>query len=200
MSTRSVSVPTGTDDARLVARTVRLVLSIPAYAVLALAGSLVGLSVFVLTQNLPLVSRVIVGGSLPLDARLTILVNLYPYVGSAFKPMTEALLVSSASLFGVNAALLGYHLRQEQVSVRSGGGSVTGMLFGTLGAGCTACGSAIVAGLLSMFGATGVLAALPLEGMEFTILSILALLLSIYWLADGMRGAEVDGCPIDLAD
>lgn len=197
MSTSQFSIPTGRDDARLVARTVRLVLGVPAYAALALVGSLVGLSVFVLAQNVPLVSSVIVGGSLPLDARLTILVNLYPFVGSAFTLSTEVLLVVSALLFGVNVALLGYHLRQERISLSSGGGSVTGMVLGTVGAGCTACGSAVVAGVLSLFGATGLLAALPLEGQEFTILSLLALVLSIYWLADGMRGAEVEGCPID---
>lgn len=56
MSTRSRSVrlPTRARDWRLMARTARLVVTIPVYAVLALVAALVGLTLFVLSQNLPL--------------------------------------------------------------------------------------------------------------------------------------------------
>lgn len=198
MSTRSVSVPTTTDDLRLVFRTIRLVVRQPLYASLVVVGSIIGLSVFVLPQNVSLVQMIVFTDALPLENRLQILVNLYPYVGSAFSPLNEALLVVSGVLFGINTSLLVYHLRQERVTVKTGGGSVVGVVLGTMGAGCAACGAAVVTAVFSLFGATGLLAMLPLEGNEFTVLSLLALVLSIYWLADGMRGNDIDGCPVDF--
>jgi hypothetical protein len=39
---------------------------------------------------------------------------------------------------------------------------------------------------------------LPLEGQEFSVLAIVVVVLSIYWIADGMRGGEINGCPIDV--
>lgn len=193
-----IRLPTSTDDLRLIARTIRLVVTIPAYAVLTLLASVVGLSLFVLSQNVNLVRNVVLNGALPLDARLTVLVNLYPFVGTAFRPMTEVLLVLAGVLTGINLAMLTYHFKRERVSVKSGSGSVFGMVLGTLGAGCAACGSALIAGVFSLFGAAGALTLLPLEGAEFTILALLMLVFSIYWLADGMRGGEIAGCPVDV--
>ncbi len=198
MSTRSVSVPRNVDDVRLVFRTIRLVVSQPLYALLAVVGFVIGLSVFVLPQNVSLLETIVFNGTIPLENRLRILVNLYPYIGSAFSPLNEALLGVSGVLFGINTSMLVYHLRRERVSFKTGGGSVIGMLLGTMGAGCAACGAAVVTAAFSLFGATGLLAMLPLEGNEFTVLSLLALVLSIYWLADGMRGNEIDGCPVDF--
>ena len=191
-------LPTGIDDFRLIVRTVRLVVAIPAYAVLTVLASVVGLSLFVLSQNVNLVRNVVLNGALPLDARLTVLVNLYPFVGTAFRPLVGVLLVVAGALTGVNFAMLTYHLKRERVSLKSGSGSVFGMVLGTLGAGCAACGSALIAGVFSLFGATGALTLLPLEGAEFTLLALVLLVFSIYWLADGMRGGEIAGCPVDV--
>lgn len=193
----SVRLPTSRADARLVARTVRLVLSIPVYAVVGVTGALVALSAFVLSQNLPLVGALVVGGSLPLAARLTLLANLYPVVGNAYDTATTTVLLLVAAVVGANVALVVYHLREHRVSLTQGSGSLAGVVLGTLGAGCVACGSALLAGVLSLVGGSGVLLALPLDGLEFALLALVPLVLSTYWLADGMRGGEVNGCPVD---
>ncbi|MBX0298087.1 hypothetical protein [Haloarcula nitratireducens] len=197
-SRRGVQLPTDTSDWQLIFRTARLVVSLPVYAALAFVGSLLGLSVFVLSQNIQFVQDVVVGGGLPLEARIAVLVGLYPVVGSAFTPVTSGFLLLTAGLFGINAAMLTYHIREHRLGLREGSGSIAGVFLGTLGAGCAACGSAILAGVLSLFGATGLLTVLPLDGLEFSILAFGALLLSIYWLADGMRGGEVAGCPVEI--
>ena len=44
--------------------------------------------------------------------------------------------------------------------------------------------------------ATASLTFLPLEGLEFALVAFVALLLSIFGLARGMRGGETDGCPV----
>jgi hypothetical protein len=195
---RSVRLPTRRDDWRVTARFARLVLSLPRYAAVAAVVAVGALSAFVLSQNLALVGDVIVGGDLPLSARLRVLFALYPFLGTSYAPLTGAALLFVSALAGVNLAMVAYQIREHGPSARESGGSAAGLLLGTLGAGCAACGSAVLAGVLSLVGGSGLLLALPLEGVEFSLLALVALLLSMYWIADGMRGGEVNGCPVDV--
>lgn len=190
-------LPTRTDDWRLMGRTARLVVTIPGYAALALVAAAVGLSLFVFSLNLSLVGFAATSPGLAPAARLAILVNLYPFVGSAFDPFQGVLLLVVAVLLGVDVAMVGYHVREHGLTVQQGGSGVAGLVLGTLGAGCAACGSALLVGLLSLFGLSGSLLFLPLDGLEFALLALVTLVLSIFWVADGMRGGEVAGCPID---
>lgn len=191
-------LPTKRKDWRYMGRTARLVLSVPIYAAVATVAGVVGLSLFVITQNIPLVRDLVVFGPLPLGDRLTILINLFPFIGTGFDLPTSLLLIAIGTLTGVNIAMLLYHLREHRLSLGGSSGSVGGVIFGTLGAGCAACGSAVVAGVLGLFGAGWLLALLPLEGLEFAFVGLLVLVLSTFWLAEGMRGGEVAGCPVDF--
>lgn len=191
-------LPTRGRDWRLMARTVRLVLSVPHYAALAVAYGYLGLSVFVFARNLDLLTDVVLLGGLPLAARLTVLVEMYPGVSTAYTVEQSVVLLVTAALIGVDLAMLTYHVREHRLTLRDGSGSLTGVLLGTLGGGCAACGSALFVGILSLVGAGGLLTALPLDGLEFALGAVVLLVLSIYWLADGMRGGEVAGCPVEL--
>jgi hypothetical protein len=192
-----VRLPTTRSDVRLVARTARLVLSLPTYALVASLVSATTLSAFVLSQNLSLVGDVVIGGTLPADARLRILLELYPFVGTSYGLLAGTSLVIVALLTGVNLAMVAYHLREHGLSAGGSGGSAAGVVLGALGAGCAACGSAVLAGVLSLVGASGLALLLPLDGVEFALLATLALVLSMYWLAEGMRGGFIGGCPVD---
>ncbi|MFD1513337.1 hypothetical protein [Halomarina rubra] len=194
-----VSLPTRLDDWRLAARTARLVLTVPLYAVVALVAAVLALSVFVLAQNLTVVGDVVGGGlsGLPVATRLEILAELYPFVGTSFDPLAGAAVLALATLTGVNLAMVAYHVREHGLTVSGSGGGLAAVVLGTLGAGCAACGTAVLAGVLSLVGVGG-LSFLPLEGLEFALVGLLAVLLSTYWLADGMRGGEINGCPVDV--
>lgn len=178
-------------------RTARLVVTLPGYAALATVTALAGLSVFVFSLNTSLVAFAASGTGLSIGSRLAILVNLYPFVGSAFGPIQGGLLVLVAALLGVDVAMVGYHLREFGLGLQQGGSGVVGVVLGTLGTGCAACGSALLVGLLSLVGLPGSLLVLPLDGLEFTLLGLVTLVLSIFWVADGMRGGKVAGCPVD---
>jgi len=180
------------------ARTLRLVLTMPRYALLSAVAALVALSLFVLPTNLDLLFDLVLGGSLPLGNRLVIVAQLYPFVGTDYSLVQGGLLVLTALLVGANVALAVYHLRAHRLSIQQGTGSLGGVILGTLGAGCAACGSAILAGLLGLVGATGLLTLLPLDGLEFALLALVVVVLSVFWLADGMRGGEINGCPVDV--
>ena len=193
-----VRLPTTRADVRLVVRTARLVLALPPYALFAALVSVVTLSAFVLSQNLTLVGDVVVGGGLPLASRLRIAVELYPFVGTSYSGLSGGALVVVSVLTGVNLSMVAYHVREHGLSPEGSGGSLAGVVLGALGAGCAACGSAVLAGVLSLVGASGLALLLPLDGAEFALLAAGALALSMYWLAEGMRGGQIGGCPVDI--
>lgn len=193
-----VRLPTSRADWRLMGRTIRLVLGIPRYALSAVVAGIVGLSVFVLTQNPSLVGDVIVGGALPVSNRVAVLLGLYPFLGTSYGVAQGLALLLVSALLGIDLAMVAYHVREHGLSLESGGGSAFGALLGTLGAGCAACGPAVLVGILSLFGAAGALTLLPYEGLELTALAVVALVLSIFWIADGMRGGEIRGCPVEI--
>ncbi|MDT3437625.1 hypothetical protein [Haloarcula sp. 1CSR25-25] len=189
-------IPTSVAEWRLVGRTVRLVLSLPQYVVLATGYAVLGLSMFVFSRNVALLQQVVFRSRLPWESRATVIVELYPFVGTAYTALQGTVLLLTAVLIGINLSVATYHVREHRLSVGQGSGSLGGIVLGTLGAGCAACGSAVLAGLLSVAGASGLLLALPLDGLEFSVLAVVMLLLSLYWLADGMRGGEIAGCPL----
>ena len=195
---RGVRLPTGRDDLRLMGRTARLVVTLPVYAAVAVLAAVLSLTTFVASLNVQFVLDVVVGGSLPLASRLTILAELYPFVGTSFGPAQGVLLVVVALLTGLDVAMATYHFREHGLDLQQGGAGAAGVILGTLGAGCAACGSAVLLGLLSLFGVTTSLLFLPLDGLEFALGALVVLTLSIYWLADGMRGGEINGCPVDV--
>ena len=195
---RGARLPTRRADWQLMARTARLVLTLPTYAAIALFAAALALTLFVLSLNVTLVLDLVVGGSLPLSSRLVVLAELYPFVGTSFHPVQGLLLVAVAVLSGIDVALAAYHVREHGLQVRQGGAGAAGLVLGTLGAGCAACGSAVLLGLLSLFGVTSSLLFLPLDGLEFALAALGVLTLSVYWLAEGMRGGEINGCPVDI--
>jgi hypothetical protein len=195
--TRQLRLPTRRRDWRLVGRTVRLVLGIPTYAGVAVVGSLFALTTFAAVQNPDLVGFALTG-SLPAADRLTILVELYPFVGTSYSPVSGALLLLVSALVGVDLSMLAYHVREHGLRPEEGAAGTLGAVLGAFGAGCGACGAVLVTGLLSLLGATGALALLPLEGTELTLAAMAVLVLSVYWLAEGLRGGEIRGCPVDL--
>ena len=189
-------LPTRSADWRLMGRTVRLVLGGPGYALLALLVGLAGLSLFVLSLNTALAGFALAGDLAP-GARLRVLLGLYPFVGSAYGPIQGGLLVLVSVLLGVDVAMATYHFREHRVTVEAGGASAAGVLLGTLGAGCAACGVPILLGVLSLLGLPSAALLLPFDGLEFAALAAVVLVLSVHWLADGMRGGEIRGCPVD---
>ncbi|WP_331234401.1 hypothetical protein [Natronorarus salvus] len=190
-------LPTRAADWRVTGRAVGLVLTIPMYAALAVVAGLVGLTTLVVAENVPLVRDLVISGPLPMDARFELFTSLYPFVGGMTDPLAEAILLVMSALIGINLAVLVYHLREHDVSLSGGSGSIGAVTLGALGAGCAACGSVLLMGVLGLFGATGLVALMPYDGYELTVLAVAALVLSTVWLAKGMRGGEIRGCPVD---
>ncbi|MFT7557475.1 MAG: hypothetical protein ACI83D_000140 [Planctomycetota bacterium] len=119
-----------------------------------------------------------------LGDQIGLLGGLLGSLGTNFTLLSLVILIIMAILFGVNIAL-GIHLVKSRslTSLRSGGTSgIGGMIAGFLGIGCAACGSALLVSLLSVIGAGGLIAVLPLHGQELSIISIGLLMFSCYML------------------
>lgn len=194
-----VPVPTTAADVRLLGRTLRLVLGVPAYAAVAVLGGFGFLTGVAVREHWRLFRGHFLGAShLSATGRLELFASFYPVYGDGFALYVEVALVAVAALVGANLALLVSHAREHDLSASGSGGSLAGVLLGVLGAGCAACGSAVLLGVLGVIGAGGALAVLPLDGVEFALLAVAVLLLSAYWIADGMRGGRIRGCPVEV--
>lgn len=129
-------LPTRVDEWRLVGRTVRLILSIPQYAVLAAGYAVLGLSVFAFSRNVAILRQIALGSRLLWGSRATVMAELYPFIGTAYTTLQGAVLSLTAVLIGINMAVATYHVREHRLSVGQGSGSLGGIVLGTLGAVC----------------------------------------------------------------
>ncbi|GAB3041136.1 hypothetical protein [Natronobiforma cellulositropha] len=191
-------LPTGWRDVQVAARAVRLVLTRPAYATAAVVAAWASLTVFVLSGNIAMVRNLVVSGPLSPGDRLVLVREQYPFLGTNYGTLEGVAVLAVAALAGANLALVAYHLREHELSASEGGGSLVGVVLGVVGAGCAACGSALLVGVASLLGVSGLLLRFPFGGLELSALAVLALVVSTYWIAHGLRGGEVGGCPVDV--
>jgi len=178
-------LPTTVADWRYAVGVVAEVQRKPVYAAFTLLTAFVALTVFVVPGNFSLVTNVVVFGDAAVTDRLKVLADLYPFFGEAL--VTSLLLVSAAVLIGVNISVLVHGYMNG--SVGGAGGSAAGTTLATLGAGCAACGSAVLAAFFSATAVAGALAFLPFGGSELVAGGVVVLALSVFWAADATRDA-----------
>ncbi|MHB1176663.1 MAG: hypothetical protein ACYCZJ_16250 [Sulfuriferula sp.] len=157
----------------------------PAYLGLALA---IALAAFVATlwfPNYKLIGAVFAMPDVALSAKLQLLASLLGGIATNFGVLAAFSATAIPLLFGVDIAMIVYFLRQKRARLPRGeiAAGVGGAASGAVAAGCAACGSFLLATILSFFGASGALALLPLQGEEIGLLSIALMLLSIFLIA-----------------
>jgi len=168
---------------------------------LALAG-LLAILAFLLAVWLPnfrLIQEVFAGADASFATKLGIALSLLGGIGTNFSLLAAGYTIAIAVLFGLTAAMIVYTLKQRRIaaagkSIAVGSGA---LVSGVIGIGCAACGSLILGVVLPALGATGALAALPLNGEEFGILSVALLFVSLLQVSRNI--AEPGACPLDLA-
>lgn len=87
-------------------------------------------------------------------------------------------------LTGINISFLVYYFKNRFQQQKTAGIGILGMVSGVLGVGCSSCGSVILSSVIGLSGAVTVSNVLPLHGLEFSLLSILLLMISILILGD----------------
>jgi hypothetical protein len=105
-----------------------------------------------------------------------------------------------AALFGVNLALIVYHLKRrfQLPNGKFGASTIGSMVAATAGAGCASCGTLVLGSFLSSAGVLGMPLILPFDGQELLVISIALLLISIYGLVKSRQTAAV--CAADAVN
>ena len=157
----------------------------PAYVLGALALSLAVFGLAVLLPNSSLIGIVASSPDIPLSQKLGIPLSLLGSIITNFTILSALSTIVIATLFGINVAMMVYFLRRKISDVKQMGITTgfLGVTSGIVGIGCAACGSFLLTSALSLFGASSILASLPLAGGEFGILGVILLLISAHTIA-----------------
>lgn len=129
--------------------------------------------------NAPLIIEVFSSVEISLLGAFLLLINLLGSVSTNFTTLSVGLLSITAMLTGVYVALLCYHIKHRLSGSLGRGAGIVGIVSGLIGVGCVACGSLLITSLFSFGVAVTLLGVLPLGGMEFSLVGIALLLISI---------------------
>lgn len=156
----------------------------PTYVLLTLAVSSTLFAVTVWLPNLSLITTVITSSDISFGSKIRLPVSLLGSIATNFTVLSAFYTIAIAALFGVYVAMMTYFLKRRIKEVGKGGVATgfLGIMSGILGVGCAACGSFLLTSL-SLVGASGVLAFLPLGGSEFGIIGVLLLATAVYLTA-----------------
>lgn len=168
----------------------------PVYVVLALIISMSAFMVAVLLPNIQLITDVVISPDVPFWSKLELPISLLGSIGTNFTTLSASYTIVISVLFGVYVAMMAYFLRRRIKEVGQGGIATgfLGLLSGVLGVGCAACGSFLLTSL-TLVGAGGILASLPLGGSEFGIIGTILLTVAVYMTAKKIADPQV--CSIE---
>lgn len=165
----------------------------PSYALLALVMGVVVFAFATWLPNIRLIATVISSPDVSFSQKLGIPWSLLGSIATNFTLLSALYTIAIAILFGVNLAMTIYFLKRKISEVKQTGITTgfLGIASGVLGIGCAACGSFLLTSGLSLVGAYGVLTFLPLAGVEFGIIGVILLSISIYLTAKQIQNPAV---------
>ncbi len=168
----------------------------PRYFSLFTAIVFIVLTAALLLPNYTILVQILASEVVSVWSKMVFVLSLYGTITTNYTLFSAANLLSVAVLFGVNITLLVYYIRRRQTAkggVTAQVASVGGLVSSILGIGCAACGSVVLTALLGMFGASGLLMLLPFHGVEFGLLGLLLLFISVRFLIKKIQDPLV--CP-----
>lgn len=124
------------------------------------------------------------------SAKLKILWTSLGLYATNFTLASQIMIGLVALVSGMNIAMLAFYFKRRMAVGSAAGASGFGLLVGTLGVGCSACGSVILSSLIGISSASALVSVLPLRGVEFGIASIALIGLSTYWIAKKIQAPE----------
>lgn len=168
----------------------------PGFTVLALVISMSVFALAVLLPNIRLIASVLSSSDIPFVNKVQLPLSLLGSIGTNFTPLSATYTIVIAILFGLYIAMITYFLKRRIKEVGPGGVATgfLGIASGVLGVGCAACGSFLLTSL-TLVGAGGVLAFLPLGGSEFGIIGTIMLAIAIYMTAKKIINPKI--CKIE---
>lgn len=133
--------------------------------------------------------------SYSLSTKIGIIISLFGSLWTNFTLTSLIAYIAIAILTGLNIAFVFNQVGKRAKMYKESGAGIMGMIAGMLGVGCAACGSVVLSSLIGIGATSQLIGFFPLKGFEFTILSLLLLLGSTYFLAR-KAGAQTTICKI----
>lgn len=161
----------------------------------AFIGVISSFTVFVLAiwlPNIRLVAQVLFSSG-SVSERISLPIALLGSVFTNFSTLSALYVVIMAVLFGVNVALVVFFLGRRIASVNKSGLATgfIGVVSGTLGVGCAACGSLLVTVFLTWIGTGAFIRFMPFRGEEFGIAGVILLAVSVFLTAKRIKDPVV---------
>lgn len=173
-------------------RTLREVFGKFSYVVIALVGGLAAFTFAVWLPNFSLIANTLGNWRVPLAIKAQLLTGLFLSITTNFSVFSASYTIAIAILFGIDLGMIVYFVKRNRALGQGEmTASVSGIISGMFGVGCAACGSFLATSILSLVGAGGAIALLPLRGGEFGLLSVILLVSSIYFVARKIAASPV---------
>lgn len=157
----------------------------PEYAIFALVVSVLVFVFAVWLPNIRLIASIVGSSSIPLLSKFELPLSLLGSITTNFTVLSATYTIAISILFGMYISMIVYFLRRRIKDIKQSGMATgfLGIASGVLGVGCGACGAFLLTSFLSLIGAGGILAFLPLGGSEFGILGVILLSFALYKVA-----------------
>jgi hypothetical protein len=170
------------------------------YVSIAVGGAFLAFAALLWGRNVQLIYASFASPRFSTADSVQLMVSLLGGIVTDTTAFVAILTILLAALFGVNLALIVYHLKRrfQLPNGKFGASTIGSMIAATAGAGCASCGTLVLGSFLSSAGVLGMPLILPFDGQELLVVSIALLLISIYGLVKSRQTAAV--CAADAVN
>ncbi len=154
----------------------------PSYVILSLVVFATVLLIVIWLPNLYFVSHTITTSEMALPQKINLLIASLGALDTNFTFESKYVTIIASFLAAINVSLLVYYFKKRIRLQKEAGGSIGGVLLGFLGVGCASCGSVVLSSVFGVTATAGFLGRFPFHGLEFAVLGIVFILLSIILL------------------
>ena len=159
----------------------------PASLIIVFLTTAMMLFITVILMNYSFLQAILALDTFSFKAKLEIFLVSLTSFHTSLSLAEQIITLATAVLAGINAAMLVFLLRQRISIQKTAGISALGIIGSLLGLGCASCGSVLLVSFLGLASASGLIAVLPLHGMEFGLASIILLLFSLIIIINKLR-------------
>ncbi len=170
-----------------ITKSLREVFARPSYGFVALFIAILIGAIMTWVSSYDVVKLAITSEALDFAGKLNLIFSSLGSFATNFTLSSQIMIVLVSLLAGVNMAMLIFYLKKNRTIRKTAKTSVLGLIVGTLGVGCSACGSVILTSIFGVSASFVFMSYLPLKGMEFGLIGIALVILSIYNIANKMQ-------------
>ncbi len=161
----------------------------PVYYVTTIVTILVLFWFIVWIPNLSLFSDIAIYGKY--GPRYDIFSYSIQYINLNFNQTHITVLAILSILTGINLSLSMFYVKNKLQDYKNSKIGFIGTVVGIIGVGCLSCGSVILSTILGLSTTLAILRYLPFNGWEFSIIGIIAILISIKITSDKIQNPQI---------